>query len=175
VDQGETAIRRAFNQLRDGGRRYAITDAVTDAHLHAIGAACADHALITGGSGIAMGLPQNFRNQGLLPDRGDADTLPEAAKGAMAVVVGSCSRATLGQIGLARDHVPVLELDALATPGCRGADPAGAGMDGRQALRGPPHRHRRQRPAGQGGGVAAEAGARRRRYAGGAHHGHHRR
>jgi uncharacterized protein YgbK (DUF1537 family) len=115
VDQGETAIRRAFNQLRDGGRRYAITDAVTDEHLHAIGAACADHALITGGSGIAMGLPQNFRNQGILPDRGDADTLP-AAKGAMAVVVGSCSRATLGQIGLARDHVPVLELDALATP-----------------------------------------------------------
>jgi len=33
-----------------------------------------------------------------------------------AVIAGSCSRATLGQIGLARDHVPVLELDALATP-----------------------------------------------------------
>jgi uncharacterized protein YgbK (DUF1537 family) len=88
---------------------------VTDEHLHAIGAACADHALITGGSGIAMGLPQNFRRSGLLPDRGDADTLPQA-KGGLAVVVGSCSRATLGQIGLARDHVPVLELDALATP-----------------------------------------------------------
>jgi uncharacterized protein YgbK (DUF1537 family) len=37
-------------------------------------------------------------------------------RGAAAVVAGSCSRATLGQIGLARDHVPVLELDALATP-----------------------------------------------------------
>ena len=33
-----------------------------------------------------------------------------------AVLAGSCSRATLGQIGLARDHVPTLELDALATP-----------------------------------------------------------
>ncbi|EHM02096.1 YgbK domain protein [Acetobacteraceae bacterium AT-5844] len=115
VHEGESAIRRAFNQLRDSGRRYAITDAILDEHLHAIGAACAEHALVTGGSGIAMGLPQNFRNQGLLPEREHADALPEA-KGAMAVVVGSCSRATMGQIGLARDHVPVLELDVLATP-----------------------------------------------------------
>jgi uncharacterized protein YgbK (DUF1537 family) len=115
VDQGEAAIRRAFHQLRDAGRRYAIVDAVTDAHLHAIGYACAEHPLVTGGSGIAMGLPENFRQQGLLPERDDADDLPEA-RGTMAVVAGSCSRATLGQIGLARDHVPVLELDALATP-----------------------------------------------------------
>jgi len=115
VEQGEGAIRRAFTAMRDAGRRYAITDAVTEAHLHAIGAACAEHALVTGGSGIAMGLPANFRAMGLLPDREDADELPEA-RGAMAVVAGSCSRATLGQIGLARDHVPVLELDALETP-----------------------------------------------------------
>ncbi len=115
VNQGEAAIRRAFNQLRDSGRRYAITDAVTDEHLHAIGAACAEHALITGGSGIAMGLPQNFRDRGLLPERENPDTLP-TPRGKMAVVVGSCSRATMAQIGLARDHVPVLELDALGTP-----------------------------------------------------------
>ncbi|MBO1074777.1 3-oxo-tetronate kinase [Roseomonas marmotae] len=115
VDAGEAAIRREFHRLRDSGRRYAITDAVTDEHLLAIGAACAEHALITGGSGIAMGLPENFRAQGLLPERDDADELPEA-RGSMAVIAGSCSRATLGQIGLARDHVPVLELDALATP-----------------------------------------------------------
>ncbi|MFC4169196.1 3-oxo-tetronate kinase [Teichococcus aestuarii] len=115
VEQGETAIRQAFTRLRDGGRRYAITDAVTEAHLHALGRACAGHALVTGGSGIAMGLPQNFRDQGLLPDRSDADALP-APRGAMAVLAGSCSRATLAQIGLARLHVPVLELDPLATP-----------------------------------------------------------
>jgi uncharacterized protein YgbK (DUF1537 family) len=115
VDQGEAAIRRELHRLRDAGRRYAITDAVTDAHLRAIGCACAEHPLITGGSGIAMGLPENFRQQGLLHERDDADELPEA-RGTMAVVAGSCSRATLGQIGLARDHVPVLELDALATP-----------------------------------------------------------
>jgi uncharacterized protein YgbK (DUF1537 family) len=115
VDQGTTAIRRHMHQLRDTGHGYAITDAVTDEHLRKIGAACEGHALVTGGSGIAMGLPDNFRAKGLLPERGDASILPEAS-GLMAVLAGSCSRATLGQIGLARDHVPVLELDALATP-----------------------------------------------------------
>lgn len=115
VEQGVGAIRREMTRLVDAGRRWAIVDAVTDAHLMAIGEAVAPHALVTGGSGVAMGLPENFRRAGLLPVRSDAAALPPM-QGAAAVVAGSCSRATLGQIGLARDHVPVLELDALATP-----------------------------------------------------------
>ncbi|WP_206931400.1 3-oxo-tetronate kinase [Roseococcus thiosulfatophilus] len=115
VERGVAAIRADMARLTESGRGLAIADAVTDAHLMALGEACANHALITGGSGIAMGLPENFRRAGLLPVRDDADALPPAG-GLCAVVAGSCSRATLGQIGLARDHVPVLELDALATP-----------------------------------------------------------
>jgi len=115
VEQGAAATRQAMMRLAEQGRRYAIVDAVTDQHLLAIGEAAAQHALITGGSGVAMGLPENFRRAGLLPARGDAASLPPM-QGMAAVVAGSCSRATLGQIGLARDHVPVLELDALATP-----------------------------------------------------------
>ncbi len=115
VEAGAAAIRREMTRLKEGGRRYAIVDAVSDAHLAAIGEAAEGHALITGGSGVAMGLPANFRRAGLLPERGDAAALPEAS-GPCAVVAGSCSRATLGQIGFARDHAPVLELDPLATP-----------------------------------------------------------
>jgi uncharacterized protein YgbK (DUF1537 family) len=115
VEQGVGAIRREMTRLVDSGRRWAIVDAVTDAHLMAIGEAVAPHALVSGGSGVAMGLPENFRRAGLLPERADAASLP-AMQGFAAVVAGSCSRATLGQIGLARDHAPVLELDALATP-----------------------------------------------------------
>lgn len=115
VERGVAAIHAEMTRLTESGRGFAIADAVTDAHLMALGEACANHALITGGSGIAMGLPENFRRAGLLPVRDDADALPPA-QGLCAVVAGSCSRATLGQIGLARDHVPVLELDALATP-----------------------------------------------------------
>ncbi len=115
VDQGPEAIRRAITGLREQGRRYAIVDAVTERHLRAIGKSADGHALITGGSGIAMGLPDNFRAAGSLPERSDALALPMVA-GPAAVIAGSCSRATLAQIGFARAHMPTLELDPLATP-----------------------------------------------------------
>ncbi len=41
----------------------AIADAISDADLYTLGEACADVTLITGGSGIALGLPGNFRAQ----------------------------------------------------------------------------------------------------------------
>jgi len=116
VEQGAAAIRQAMTRLKEGGRRYAILDAVTDAHLLAIGEAAEHHALITGGSGVAMGLPANFRRAGLLPERGAAAAALPPMQGGAAVLAGSCSRATLGQIGFARDHAPVLELDPLALP-----------------------------------------------------------
>lgn len=114
VEQGAMAIRQAMTALKEQGRRYAIVDAVSDAHLMAIGEAAANHALISGGSGVAMRLPENFRRAGKLPER-DAASLP-AVPGHAAVLAGSCSRATLGQLGFAREHVPVLQLDPLAMP-----------------------------------------------------------
>jgi uncharacterized protein YgbK (DUF1537 family) len=114
VERGADAIRDAMATLATEGHRYAIVDAVTEADLMAIGAAAAEHPLLTGGSGVAMGLPENFRRQGLLPAR-DAGALPDR-KGHRAVLAGSCSRATLGQIATARDTLPVLELDPLETP-----------------------------------------------------------
>ena len=115
VVQGAQAIRKAMTGLKEQGRRYAIVDAATNDDLVAIGEAAANHALITGGSGIAMGLPENFRRAGLLPIRTDAGTLPDV-DGHAAVLAGSCSRATLFQIANARGHMPTLELDPLATP-----------------------------------------------------------
>jgi uncharacterized protein YgbK (DUF1537 family) len=115
VERGAPVIRAAMTALKEQGRRYAIVDAVTDAHLHAIGEAASSHALITGGSGIAIGLPENFRRAGLLPVREDPGALPQVG-GAAAVLAGSCSRATLMQIGTTRDTLPTHELDVLATP-----------------------------------------------------------
>ncbi len=115
VERGVATIRGAMTALKEQGRRYAVVDAVSDAHLYAIGEAAAAHALITGGSGVAIGLPENFRRAGLLTSDGDAAGLP-AVEGHAAVLAGSCSRATLFQIANARGHAEVLELDALATP-----------------------------------------------------------
>jgi len=131
VEQGTLAIRKAMTGLKEQGRRYAIVDAVSDPHLMAIGEAAAGHALVTGGSGVAMGLPENFRRAGLLPARGDSAALPPMG-GAAAVLAGSCSRATLFQIATARERVPTLELDALETPDADAlARQARAWMDGK--------------------------------------------
>jgi uncharacterized protein YgbK (DUF1537 family) len=97
VESGPEAIRARFDELRSQGFRQAIADAVSDRHLLALGAAAADLALITGGSGIAMGLPENFRRQGLLAAGERADRLPHVP-GREAILAGSCSAATLGQI-----------------------------------------------------------------------------
>ncbi len=114
VAQGAAAIRRAMSQFKEQGRRYAVIDAVMNDDLLAIGEAADGHALVTGGSGVAMGLPDNFRRAGLLAD-GDSASLPEVG-GYAAALAGSCSRATLFQIARARETMPTLELDALATP-----------------------------------------------------------
>ncbi len=114
VDAGPGAIRDALTRLREQGRRFAIVDAITDQNLFSIAAAVSNHALVTGGSGVAMGLPENFRKLGLLAQE-SADDLPAVA-GPAAVLAGSCSRATLLQIATCRDQLPTLELDPLKTP-----------------------------------------------------------
>ena len=111
--QGADAIRRALDALRTAGKRHAIVDAIADEDLMAIGAACADLPLLTGGSGVAMGLPANFRAGGLLAAAGEAATLP-AASGHAAVIAGSCSPATLGQIETMAASCPSFFVDAEA-------------------------------------------------------------
>ena len=113
VQRGPEAIRERFAELRRAGVRQAIADAASDRHLVDLGTAAADLALITGGSGIAMGLPANFRRAGLLAGPGQADRLPTVG-GHAAVLAGSCSAATLEQIERFAASGPVLALDPLA-------------------------------------------------------------
>jgi uncharacterized protein YgbK (DUF1537 family) len=113
VRRGALATMEAFSALRGGGARFAVVDALDDADLTTIGEACADMALITGGSGVAMGLPENFRRQGLLETTKTADSLPEI-KGHAAVLAGSCSRATREQIEIMTRNHPALKIDPMA-------------------------------------------------------------
>lgn len=112
VSQGAEAIRASLGELRAAGKRHAIVDALDDAHLRAIGAAVAELSLVTGGSGVALGLPENFRRSGLLHAE-VSDALPEIA-GAAAVLSGSCSRATNAQVAHFAAKRPALRLDPLA-------------------------------------------------------------
>ncbi len=113
VARGAGAVRDAFAALRRAGCRHAIVDAVADRDLETIGEAAADFKLVTGGSGIALGLPENFRRRGLLGTGAAADALPRVA-GPAAVLSGSCSTATLAQVAHMREHAPVFTIDPVA-------------------------------------------------------------
>jgi 3-dehydrotetronate 4-kinase len=125
VERGADSIRAAIDRLRADGVSLAVVDALTDKHLLAIAAACGELKLLTGGSGLALGLPENFRRQGLLAARA-LDALP-AAGGHAAVLAGSCSAATRRQVAQMKQRCEWFEIDPLAL--ARSGDAAGAVLD----------------------------------------------
>jgi 3-dehydrotetronate 4-kinase len=108
VRSGAAAIRHGLDAAAAKGERLAIVDAVTDEDLIAIGEACADAPLLTGGSGIALGLPGNMIRRGLASGRSSTFS---GLSGPEAILAGSCSRATLEQIAVHRREHPAFELD----------------------------------------------------------------
>ena len=124
VLQGPQAVRAAFAELRKAGVRHAVLDSLSDEHLYALGEACADLPLVTGGSGMAMGLPANFVRSGAL-GRGQQAGLPTVS-GAAAVIAGSCSVATQGQVALMKRDHEAFEVDPVAI--AAGQDVAGAAI-----------------------------------------------
>lgn len=112
VRQGAAAIAGAFRQLRKEGMAYAIVDALERRDLLAIGAASAGLKLVTGGSGVAVGLPANFRRQGLLRRSRHADPLPRFGGGS-AVIAGSSSQATRAQVAEMSRKRPAFRVDPM--------------------------------------------------------------
>ena len=110
VAKGPQALRERFAAMRADGAGMAIVDALSDADLYTIGEACADMPLMTGGSGVAIGLPRNFAQQGLLRDAGSASKLPHI-DGPALIVSGSCSKATNAQVALWRESRPAFRVD----------------------------------------------------------------
>ena len=112
VTQGAAAIRAEMQRLALTGVRHAIVDALTDQHLFAIGEACSEMQLLTGGSGLALGLPENFRRVKLLKTAA-ASELPRVG-GHAVVLSGSCSAATQRQVAALQRQCESFALDALA-------------------------------------------------------------
>lgn len=112
VRAGAAAIRAAIDALADRGIRYAVTDAIDDGDLRAIGRAVADHRLVTGGSGVALGLPGNFRDAGRLKPA--SPPAPPRTRGRSVVLAGSCSAATRAQLRHVDGRWPARRIDAAA-------------------------------------------------------------
>ena len=109
VMQGVAAIRNRMQSEDKAGHRLLVADAITDQDLITLGQAAADLPLITGGSGIAMGLPGNFRDKGLLTPH---QSLWSAQTGRAAILSGSCSNATRGQVAEHAKTHPAQEVTA---------------------------------------------------------------
>ena len=111
VAKGAESVRAAFDEARRRGDGVVVVDAITDQDLRVIGEAVAEFPLITGGSGIAIGLPENFRRAGLLQRDITAGQF-QAPDGRAAILAGSCSEATRGQIKAAIEAgMSTLKLD----------------------------------------------------------------
>ncbi len=107
IDKGAAAIAGAFEQLAEDGVRYAVVDTLTEQHLLDIATAALDLPLVTGGSGLAIGLARQLGS-------GDLQGAREAGwpRGLRAVVLsGSCSEMTNRQVARYRQHAPALALD----------------------------------------------------------------
>jgi 3-dehydrotetronate 4-kinase len=113
VAAGPEAIARRIGELRAQGVAIAVVDAVSNDDLLRLGPALKDLALVTAGSGVAIGLPANFA----LRASASASELPRAT-GMRAVISGSCSQATNRQVrAFAEAGHPAFALDPLRLAG----------------------------------------------------------
>jgi uncharacterized protein YgbK (DUF1537 family) len=113
VARGEQAVRETIARLREDGARVAIADALSDDDLRTLGAACADLLLVTGGSGVAIGLPDIFRRTGMLGATSEPASLPHV-DGPAVVLAGSASKATNAQVAEWLASRPGLRIDPRA-------------------------------------------------------------
>lgn len=112
VARGPQAIRERFAALQAEGVRIAVVDAISDDDLMRLGPALKGLPLVTAGSGVAIGLPQNW--PALTSATAPAHALPPAT-GLRAVVSGSCSVATQRQVlHFKRSGRPSFAIDPLA-------------------------------------------------------------
>ncbi|GAC1417609.1 MAG: four-carbon acid sugar kinase family protein [Candidatus Velthaea sp.] len=109
VRAGAQAIRAALERTGANGPAHVIADATDDADLYALGEALDGTRLITGGAGIALGLPENYRRRGWLGAQADAVAAPVRG-GRAAVIAGSASTATQAQVALMRERAPAFDI-----------------------------------------------------------------
>lgn len=105
VRSGSRAIAEA---LRNAGARYVVVDALDDGDLDAIAQAVHGMPVVTGGAGLAGALGGVIRTH---DSTHPASTVMPAPDGPTVVLAGSCSQATLEQVGYAREHFASYRLD----------------------------------------------------------------
>jgi uncharacterized protein YgbK (DUF1537 family) len=105
VRQGEKAVSHALEQITSQTPTAVITDATSNEDLAVLAGAARNLKLVTGASGLALGLGKNF---GLAGRRA---AIPAAPPGRRSILAGSCSRMTLRQIEVAKNVYPHFRIE----------------------------------------------------------------
>ncbi len=97
MEEGPQAILNSLDGLRKQGVRYAVPDALKDEHLVYLGEAVADLPLVTGGSGLAMGMARHIAGQNNMDGKTSMDAgMPPGGKSI--ILAGSASVMTNAQV-----------------------------------------------------------------------------
>ncbi len=100
----------ALAEVQEGSPQIAIVDAITNDDLRAIASACAACPLISGGSGLGLGLPAAYRAMGWVNNQPAPAAIPNVV-GLTVVLAGSCSEATRRQVEHVRLAMPHWHLE----------------------------------------------------------------
>jgi uncharacterized protein YgbK (DUF1537 family) len=123
VAQGTDAIERRIEMLMADKVEIAVVDVIADADFFKLAPALRKLPLVTGGSGMAIALPGSWG----LRTNAQASRLPRA-QGYAAIVSGSCSTATRGQVTeFVRAGGAALALDPIAA--AEGKDVVGQAIE----------------------------------------------
>ncbi|EYV04790.1 membrane protein [Escherichia coli O121:H19 str. 2010C-3840] len=106
-EQGVDAVRQELARLQQEGYRYVVLDALTEHHLEIQGEALRDAPLVTGGSGLAIGLARQWAQEN--GNQAREAGRPLAGRGV--VLSGSCSQMTNRQVAHYRQIAPAREVD----------------------------------------------------------------
>lgn len=109
LDKGAAAVREALKALAAEGVRYVVLDALNEQHLLTQGEALRDMTLVTGGSGLAIGLARQWASEGWDRDRAQAAGRPQG--GPAVVISGSCSTMTNRQVAQYRQQAASMAVD----------------------------------------------------------------
>lgn len=96
MEQGAEAVRQRLQDLKSQGTRYAVLDALNEQHLLIQGEALRDMKLVTGGSGLAIGLARQWAS--VTPHSQQATDAGHPHAGPAVVLSGSCSVMTNKQV-----------------------------------------------------------------------------
>ncbi|KFK58379.1 membrane protein, partial [Vibrio vulnificus] len=112
IEQGSQAVSERFETLKQQGVRYAVVDAFNADHLVTLGQAAKSLKLVTGGSGLAVGIDKNWAE--LLADQSDAKKAGNPTKAPTVVFSGSCSVMTNQQVAVYKQQAPHFAIDVKA-------------------------------------------------------------